>query len=167
VRIQEEPGTLVFDAGLTLLSATRAAPRWLEALGWPPSAGLPAFVYALAAQAADTRTGVTVCVRALQGSWASLHAAPLLPATAAGSVAVTIGPPAPVEVADVLIRAWDLSPRERQIAAAIVSGQDTRQAARALRISEHTARQHLKAVFARVGVHSRDHLRDVLAGGLA
>jgi len=166
LRIQDKPGTLLFDAGLTLLSATPAAPRWLEALGWPPSAGLPAFVYALAARAADTRSSVTIGVRALQGSWASLHAAPLLPATAAGSVAVTIGPPAPAEVADVLIRAWELSPRERQIAAAIVSGQGTRQTARALRISEHTARQHVKAVFAKVGVHDRDHLRDVLTGGL-
>ncbi len=166
LRIQDEPGTLLFDAGLGLLSVTRAALRWLEALGWPPSAGLPAFVYALAARAADTRSGVTIEVRALQGSWASLHAAPLLPATAAGSVVVTIGPPVPAEVAGVLMRAWGLSPRERQVAAAIVSGQPTRQAARALRISEHTARQHVKAVFAKVGVHSRDHLRDVLTGGL-
>lgn len=162
----DEPGTLLFDAGLGLMSATRAALGWLRALGWPPSAGLPAFVYALAARAADTRSGVRVRVQALQGSWASLYAAPLLPATAAASVAVTIGPPAPAEVADVLLSAWCLSPRERQVAAAVVSGRGTRQAARALRISEHTARQHLKAVYAKVGVHSGDHLREVLTGGL-
>lgn len=166
-RIGDEPGTLLFDPDLRLLSATRAAWNWFQALGWPTSWGLPAFVYALAARAADTRSSVTIGVRALQGSWASLHAAPLLPATAAGSVAVTIGPPAPAQVAEVLIRSWDLSPRERQIAAAVVSRQDTRQAARALRISEHTARQHIKAVFAKLGVHSRDHLRDVLTDGLA
>lgn len=66
-----------------------------------------------------------------------------------------------------LLSAWCLSPRERQVAAAVVvSGQGTRQAARALRISEHTARQHLKAVYAKVGVHSGDHLREVLTGGL-
>ena len=70
------------------------------------------------------------------------------------------------EVADVLMRAWALSPRERQVAAAIVSGQGTTETARALRISEHTARHHVKAVFAKVGVHSRDHLRDVLTDGL-
>jgi DNA-binding CsgD family transcriptional regulator len=166
VCVDEAPGTLLFGAGLGLLSATPAALRWLEALGWPPSWGLPAFVYALAARAADTRSGVTIQVRALHGSWASLYAAVLLPATGAGSVVVTIGPPAPAQVADVLMRAWCLSPRERQVAAAVVSGQPTRQAARALRISEHTARQHVKAVFAKVGVHDRDHLRDVLTGGL-
>jgi DNA-binding CsgD family transcriptional regulator len=165
-RIEDQPGTLVFDAGLTLLSATRTALTWLEALGWPPSWGLPAFVYALAARAADTGSGVTIQVRALHGSWASLSAAPLLPATAAGSVVVTIGPPAPSDVADVLMRAWGLSPRERQIAAAIICGQGTRETARSLRISEHTVRQHVKAVFAKVGVHSRDHLRDVLTSGL-
>lgn len=163
--IDDRPGTLLFDAGLTLLSATRAALRWLEALGWPRSWGLPAFVYAVAARAADTRSGVTVRARALHGSWASLHAAPLLPATAAGSVVVTIGPPGPADVADVLMRAWALSPRERQIAAAVVSGLGTRETARALHISEHTARHHVKAVFAKVGVHSRDHLRDVLTAG--
>lgn len=162
----DEPGTLLFDASLGLLSATRAARGWLEALGWPPLAGLPAFVYALAARAADTRSGVRVRVLALSGNWASLYAAPLLPATAAASVAVTISPPAPAEVADVLMRAWGLSTRERQVAVAVVSGQGTRQAARALRISEHTARQHLKAAFVKVGVHSRDHLRDVITGGL-
>lgn len=162
----DEPGTLVFDAGLMLLSATRTALRWLEALDWPPAWGLPAFVYALAARAADTGSGVTIGARALRGGWASLHAAPLLPATAAGSVVVTIGPPAPAGVADLLMRAWELSPRERQIAAAIVAGQDTRQTARALEVSEHTVRQHVKTVFAKVGVHSRDHLRHVLTGGL-
>ena len=127
---------------------------------------LPAFVYSVAARAADTRSDATIRARALHGNWASLHAAPLLPATTAGSVVVTIGPPTPADVADVLMRAWELSPRERQIAAAIVSGLDTRQSARALRISEHTARHHVKAVFAKVGVHSRDHLRDVLTAGV-
>ena len=165
-RIEDEPGTLLFDAGLALLSATQTALNWLRALGWPLPLGMPAFVYALAARAADTRSGVTIRARALDGSWARLHAAPLMPATDAGSVAITIGPPAAADVADVLMRAWHLSPRERQVAAAIVSGQDTRQTARALRISEHTARHHVKAVFAKVGVHSRHHLRDVLTGGL-
>ena len=79
---------------------------------------------------------------------------------------VTIGPPAPAEVADILMRALELLPRVRKIAAAIVSGQDTRQTVRALEVSEHTVRQHVKAVFAKVGVHARDHLRDVLTGGL-
>jgi len=108
---------------------------------------------------------VTIQIRALHGSWASLHAAPLLPPIA-GSVAVTIGPAAPADVADVLMRAWQLSPRERQIATAIVSGQDIRNTARTLRISEHTARHHVKAIFAKVGVHSQDHLREMLTGGL-
>jgi DNA-binding CsgD family transcriptional regulator len=166
LRIEDTPGTLVFDAGLGLLSTTQAALRWLEALGWPPSRGLPAFVYALAARAADTGSDAMIRARAMHGGWASLHAAPLLPASAAGSVVVTIGPPGPAYVADVLMRAWELSPRERQIAAAIVAGQGTRQAARALDISEHTVRQHAKAVFAKVGVHSREHLREVLTGGL-
>lgn len=165
-RVEAEPGTLVFDAGLGLLAATREAVTWLEALGWPTSWGLPAFVYALAARAADTRSGATIGARALHGGWASLHAAPLLPATAAGSVVVTIGPAARADVADVLMRAWELSPRERQITAAIIAGKDTRKTARALEVSEHTARQHVKAVFAKVGVHSRDHLRDVLTSGL-
>jgi DNA-binding CsgD family transcriptional regulator len=166
LRIEDTPGTLVFDAGLGLQSATQASLRWLEALGWPPSRGLPAFVYALAARAADTGSDAMIRARALQGGWASLHAAPLLPASATGSVVVSIGPPSAADVADVLMLAWELSPRERQVTAAIVAGQGTRQAARALDISEHTTRQHAKAVFAKVGVHSRDHLREVLTGGL-
>jgi hypothetical protein len=65
-RIEDEPGTLLFDASLTQLAATPAAPRWLKALGWPPTWGLPAFIYALGARAADTHYGVTIQIRALQ-----------------------------------------------------------------------------------------------------
>ena len=53
-----------------------------------------------------------------------------------------------------------LTARETAVVAALVAGVDTREVARTLHISDWTVQDHLKSVFAKLGVHSR---RDALA----
>ncbi len=57
-----------------------------------------------------------------------------------------------------------LSPREREILDAVASGQRVRAIARAFTISPFTVRNHLKAIFRKLGVHSQVELLAQLHG---
>jgi DNA-binding CsgD family transcriptional regulator len=52
-------------------------------------------------------------------------------------------------------RLGELSPREREILARIVSGQSTRQMSFAMNITVDTVRTYVKNVLSKLGVHSR------------
>jgi DNA-binding CsgD family transcriptional regulator len=76
----------------------------------------------------------------------------------AGRIAVALRGAAPAETFDMLSRAYALTPRERELVAALVDGMDTRAIAERLFISRHTVQDHLKSVFRKVGVRTRREL---------
>jgi len=51
-----------------------------------------------------------------------------------------------------------LSPRETEVLLALATGASTRELSSQLFISEHTVRNHLKAIYRKLGVHSRTEL---------
>jgi DNA-binding CsgD family transcriptional regulator len=63
-------------------------------------------------------------------------------------------------VAELLMAAWDLSPREQEVTRLILQGAATDEVAGHLVISVHTVRQHLKSIFRKAQVRSR---RDLVA----
>ena len=155
------PGVLLLDRELRLVSWTAGARAWIEAL---PAAGLfaawgilPAVIYPAATRA---RTAAAAPAHALiqteGGDWAMIDAAPL--EGGAAGIAVTLRAATPAETFELLCRAWGLSPRERELVALVAAGLDTRTLTRRLFISRHTVQDHLKSVFAKVGVHSRREL---------
>jgi DNA-binding CsgD family transcriptional regulator len=58
----------------------------------------------------------------------------------------------------------DLTPQERQIARLLADGSTTREAAAALFLSPKTIEYHLRHVYAKLGIRSRDQLVTALAG---
>ncbi|HEX8858485.1 MAG TPA: helix-turn-helix transcriptional regulator [Actinomycetes bacterium] len=67
--------------------------------------------------------------------------------------------PFPVaEVAPIIVQAYDLTDREWQITSLIARGAGTADIAEELFLSAHTVRDHVKAIFAKVGVNSRGEL---------
>lgn len=161
------PGLVVLDPHDSIESLTPPAHRWLEELAEvaAPADALPAAVHAVAARAraAGNRELSAVQTRARaytrSGRWLVLHATKLN-GTAGGRIAVIVEPARATEIAPLVVDAYGLSERERQVMQLVLQGLATSEIARTLFISPHTVQQHLKTIFDKIGVHSR---RDLVA----
>lgn len=88
-----------------------------------------------------------------------VEAAPLAE-RANGEIAVTLRDANSRETFGRRCRIYGLSPREREVAAALAAGLDTREVTEHLFISRYTVQGHLKSVFEKMNIHSR---REMLA----
>jgi DNA-binding CsgD family transcriptional regulator len=151
------------------VAQTAAAGRWRSRLGPVPQAS-GALIYALAARlgavtAPYRRTdSVRSLVRGVDSSWIELSASRLQARPRAGSIAVTLQAASPAVVTGLLMRAFALTRRESQVAVLAMAGRTTGEIATELFVSRHTAADHLKAIFAKTGVHTRAELAHRLRG---
>jgi DNA-binding CsgD family transcriptional regulator len=160
------PGVIVLDLDGSVRSLTDQARFWLEQL--PPDRGsgleLPAVVHAVARRAltpvsSDQEGRPSASVRLTSGGWLSLHAAALRTnLTDEITVAVTLAPTAVAEMEPLRLALHGLTPREREVAQLLTRGATNDQIARALWISRHTVKDHVKSVYAKLGVASRAEL---------
>jgi DNA-binding CsgD family transcriptional regulator len=125
-------------------SATR---QMIDAAGRPRGAPLPSAV-----------------VRAPTGNWLVLHGA-LLGSGSSGEVAVFIQRAHPTLIAPTLLKAYGLTPREREIAQLMLRGATTAQAAQRLAISSHTVTDHISSIFEKTGARTRGELSATLFFG--
>lgn len=161
------PGVIVLDQDLRPISSTKGARSWLEGM---PMAGvfatwgiLPAVVYPVATLARSNNAAEAHALeRAVDGRWVKIEAAPLEGDD--GKVALVLRGATAVEMFNLLCRAHALTKRERQIVATLVAGNDTRAVSQQLVISRHTVQDHLKSIFAKVGIRSRRELLAMFTG---
>ena len=73
-------------------------------------------------------------------------------------MAVVLAPAAPIEMASMIMQAYDLTQREREVTGLVLQGTSTKEVGAALRISGLTVQQHLKSIFDKTGVRSRREL---------
>lgn len=177
------PGLIVLDAEGRAVSSNAEAQAWLRDL-WPCSAtgcddgpasldlyelrdcdqAVPTPLYALAARARAVAEGrervpARLRLRDQRGRWLVLHASALSsPDGGGGTVAIVIEAAKSAEVAPIVIEAYSLTPRERDVLAAIARGESTAEIAAQLFLSPHTVRDYVKTVFEKVGVSSRNEL---------
>jgi DNA-binding CsgD family transcriptional regulator len=145
---EHSPGVIMFE-GTSVIEMSSAAHA---ILGASQMDRLPAAIHGLVAQAKAGKAGKASCPSA-GGGWAVLHA------TAVGDrVAIIVERPRPLELAEVVSRTLGLSPRERQLVTLVARGRSTKEIASALFISEWTVQDHLKSVFAKAGVSTRQEL---------
>jgi DNA-binding CsgD family transcriptional regulator len=167
-----EPGTIITDEELSVTSMTPAARDWIDRLGLtnPNDAEpLPGFIYSIATRVALSRArgaepppGAQARLQAADGRWTVVRVAPLI--GAAGGYVITLEAARSQELAPLLMRAWSLTTREREVAQLVIDGLTSEDIGQALFISAYTVRDHVKAIFAKVGVGRRHDLVAALTG---
>jgi DNA-binding CsgD family transcriptional regulator len=153
------PGVILLDAALTPLAVTSAAQRWLAEIddGQDAARALPWAVLTLAARAVGGEHEPRFArVRTRAGRWISLYAERL--ATDPVQVTVIVEPCRPIEIAQIIADAYQLTPRERHIVRLLSTGHSRADIARLLVVSSHTVDDHIKRVYGKLGVRSRPEL---------
>ena len=79
-----------------------------------------------------------------------------------GQVAVILEPVRPADLSPLVLDLHGLTDRERQITQLLLRGLPTTEIAETLFISRHTLGDHVKAIFAKLGVSSRPELTALL-----
>ncbi len=159
------PGVLVVAEDGSLVATTEVGERWLWELddGDPGRGPLAVAVQALLTRVVSSETEAASAVPRVRlhtrsGRWVAVHASPMAGLGEGRHVAVVIEPAKPAELAPIILLAHGLTRREGQVAQLALQGKTNKGVAHALRISEHTVEDHLKAIFAKLGVSSRGEL---------
>jgi DNA-binding CsgD family transcriptional regulator len=165
------PGLMLFASDGELISANDDALAWLEQLAPDPpesarsgvdlplvAAGTLMRARAVAAER-DHRSARARLRSPRTGRWLVCHASCLRSASGElGDTALVIEPAKAAEIAPIIVQAYGLSSREREITQLIARGFATAQIAKHLHLSVHTVRDYVNAIFAKVGVSSRGEL---------
>ncbi|MGV9316081.1 LuxR C-terminal-related transcriptional regulator [Streptomyces sp. NPDC003691] len=163
-------GLLLFDADGALVSANDEARRYLAEMPEGPTSltalGLrvPLWVHGTAMRAraiAEQHSGDTarIRLRSRTGRWLVCHGSCLRgPDGRPGLAAVVVERAPASEVAPLVVQAYELSRRELEVTRCVARGLPTTAIAAELHLSPHTVRDHIKAVFEKLGVSSRGEL---------
>ena len=158
------PGLVVLREDDSVDAITPAAERWLAALFRSPGE-LPAVVHAVASRArqiaggrdASTPGPARARIQAPSGQWLVLDGS-LLETASGIRTTVIVQPARGPEIAPLLLDAYRLTVRERDIVDQVIQGFSTKEIAGALFLSPYTVQDHLKAIFEKIGVRSRREL---------
>ncbi len=161
----EAPGMLVLSAANEVELVTPPAYELLAAMrseagvydpAAPPVAvlGLASFVRAAGGRATPESGQVTVPTTL---GWVTLHAS-LPDGPGAGRVAVVLEPAKGPRSATLRLEVEGVTAREREVATLLARGYTNEEIAAALVLSPHTVQDHVKSVYSKVGVGSRQEL---------
>jgi DNA-binding CsgD family transcriptional regulator len=153
------PGLILCNVstGIEVTHITPTARQWLEELQDGVDHGLPYAVMSLIQAIrhstpadGDRRTRL----RTRAGRWLTLHATSL----GEGTVSVIVEPTQTREVASMMLDAFRLTPREREVAMLAAHGLSNTEIGNRLFLSSHTVGDHLKSAFSKAGVNRRTEL---------
>ena len=163
------PGLIVLAEDMQPEGISPAGQRWLEELRDSESdwmGPLPNCVYAVVTRLRQLESieqilpdlMPRVTVRLASGQWLSVQASRLRATDGHRQLAVIIEPAGPAELAPLIVSAYALTSREREIAELVLQGLSTQEIATILFITPGTVQQHLKTIFDKIGVRTRREL---------
>jgi DNA-binding CsgD family transcriptional regulator len=163
----EGPGVVVFDECGRPEFISPAAEHWIAQLVEEPPPATPAESKMIQAVATRARSLSSVDdplqlaarsrVRTRAGAWLVLYGTPLA-GSSEGRTAVILQPATPNEVAPLVALAYGLTERESQVVRLCMQGRSTKEMAGDLHMSAYTVQDHLKSIFDKTGVRSRNEL---------
>ena len=162
-------GVVVLDQAGSVTSMNEAAERWLAQIPdseWPSSSQLPVSLLAAAAaarhdQAGRERQAPAVRLRTTGGDWLSVHASPLHGSPSQSTVLI-LEEPGPGEITSLILDGHGVTGAQAKVVALVLRGYSTKQIVGQLAISQYTVQEHLRAVFDKLGVRSRQELAAAL-----
>jgi DNA-binding CsgD family transcriptional regulator len=158
------PGLVVLQDDGSVDSVSDQALEWLSEL---PGEGkeLPIVIYEVARRArllADTNhpgPPARARLRLPSQQWLVVHGARLRsPSQGHASTAVILEPARHTDMAPLTLQACELTPRERQIVEMLLRGVPVPEMAATLWLSPYTVRDHIKAIYSKLGVRSRPEM---------
>ena len=155
------PMVLLLDNDLNVVEQTSATDAWLRVLV-PVAAdrpAIPAAAYNVGAQLLAVEGGIddhgpSTRVHLAGGRWVTLRAA----RTSGVRIAVTIEDTVPPDRLDMFARSHGFTPRETELLVHLAAGDDTREIARRMVVSENTVQDHLKSLFEKTSARNRPAL---------
>jgi DNA-binding CsgD family transcriptional regulator len=162
-------GVVILDAAGSVTSVNDAAERWLAQIpdsDWPSSCQLPMPLLAAAAAAGHDQAGAerpapAVRLRTTSGNWLSVHASALHGPDGSATVLI-LEEPGPGEITSLILDSHGVTGGQAKVVALVLRGYSTKQIVSQLGISQYTVQEHLRAVFDKLGVRSRQELAAAL-----
>jgi DNA-binding CsgD family transcriptional regulator len=161
------PGMLVLDEAGNVELTTGEADRWLAHMPGGRDDQLNPVILGVALQARAEALAAAPALespaqarlRVDNGAWLYIHASALRDTDGAPQrIAVMLERADRAQLLPLLVDVHGLTARERDVVELLLSGLPTEDVASRMRISRHTVRDHVKAIFAKVGVASRAEL---------
>jgi DNA-binding CsgD family transcriptional regulator len=153
-----EPAIVVVGPDGTQRAATAAARSWREELDEIAPGRFSVLLRAVVVGSRAAPTGTfRARVRDASGGWVLMQASRLI-AEDDDETVVTVERASGAELLGLLLAAYGLTAREREVCHEVIAGRSTSDIAARLAISAHTVQDHLKSMFGKVDVRSRGEL---------